>query len=943
MSAEALVADRGEAAARTTRRLPRSLAGRALRLEERRDLSRAHAPAAVRLLRRVMAESAATVPATGDSPPVLRPFMAWAQAHVRSWSRVHGGTPPADWHRVGSSLLADLAADLERVARPTLRLDAEIRRLRGSAGRHPPATDADEGARALLMRYGGLARLLADRCLAWQARCERFREAFVADHAGLAALAGRPLGELRAVRRAASASARPHPELEVQFACGAVLVFTARASRLRPVLGEVIAWLGLRLLNDPLTLPPSLSVGHRAWTLRPPAAPHGATARVSYRFGVLLASLHALGAVGLHQDDVAMDEAGPSLVSLEHWGWDEAPRGRSRDAETFLATSVARVGLLGHDACGDGAPPDLRPLGRGPTDEGRAGPVAATMGGHALAAAEVERGFVDAWRLLAAHGKPIEAQLRSAAGTERRPLRRARVSRACLDHAAHPDHLRTAADRQAAIRDVLARAESLAPVTRAACDSERAALERGELPEPAEVGRRRARLHLVAAHDLPRELLLLRSLLAPARDVSAPRSAPAAETRALGEDERAELLEGAVEIGRCLEETALPSPDGMDWIGLHEDERGRCRLRPAGPDLYHGGAGIATFFAYLWRATGRRRFRAAALSAMRRARVALANRAYWTGGAFCGRASVAYGALHVARVCGDAALLAEAVTSCRVLARDSPARGLMDLVGGNAGAQAVILAVRRATGADGLLEEAALLGRRIVAARSPLGVGCAWPSRLGPSGLAGFAHGSGGIAWALAHLTAEGAASADTADAIRGALAHERSLFVEEERNWLDLRAHREPERARGGRPPTALAWCHGAPGIGIARATLPSAFFGPEEAAEVRVAVESVLRAAVDPTDSLCHGELGNLETLLLAGTRLAEPSWLAIARRRGLAAVRRARSRARIPEGWTCGISVRAPTPGLLVGLSGIGYALLRLWDPAAHPSLLAVEPSR
>ncbi len=45
----------------------------------------------------------------------------------------------------------------------------------------------------------------------------------------------------------------------------------------------------------------------------------------------------------------------------------------------------------------------------------------------------------------------------------------------------------------------------------------------------------------------------------------------------------------------------------------------------------------------------------------------------------------------------------------------------------------------------------------------------------------------------------------------------------------------------------------------------------------------------------------------------------------------------------GWLCGVPLGAETPGLMSGVAGIGYNLLRLAMPTRIPSVLLVEPPR
>ena len=44
---------------------------------------------------------------------------------------------------------------------------------------------------------------------------------------------------------------------------------------------------------------------------------------------------------------------------------------------------------------------------------------------------------------------------------------------------------------------------------------------------------------------------------------------------------------------------------------------------------------------------------------------------------------------------------------------------------------------------------------------------------------------------------------------------------------------------------------------------------------------------------------------------------------------------------NGPICGVPSGVETPGLMTGLAGIGYGLLRLAEPRRTPSVLALEP--
>ncbi len=109
-----------------------------------------------------------------------------------------------------------------------------------------------------------------------------------------------------------------------------------------------------------------------------------------------------------------------------------------------------------------------------------------------------------------------------------------------------------------------------------------------------------------------------------------------------------------------------------------------------------------------------------------------------------------------------------------------------------------------------------------------------------------------------------------------------------------------------------------------------------PATREEIAAAVESTLEQGLGNSHSLCHGDLGNLDFLLEAARRLRDPG---LERRvYALAAGVLASVEA---EGWRQGVPMGGDTPGLMAGLAGLGYGLLRLAEPDRVPSVLLLEP--
>ena len=115
------------------------------------------------------------------------------------------------------------------------------------------------------------------------------------------------------------------------------------------------------------------------------------------------------------------------------------------------------------------------------------------------------------------------------------------------------------------------------------------------------------------------------------------------------------------------------------------------------------------------------------------------------------------------------------------------------------------------------------------------------------------------------------------------------------------------------------------------------SAFLQEAEAA-IRTTTDTLQPAASgagDPINfSLCHGASGNAEVLLYASKVLNRPEDAEICARVGAYGIDRYEK-----EGapWPCGVTEDGESPDLMLGLAGIGYFFLRLYDAERTPSVV------
>lgn len=184
----------------------------------------------------------------------------------------------------------------------------------------------------------------------------------------------------------------------------------------------------------------------------------------------------------------------------------------------------------------------------------------------------------------------------------------------------------------------------------------------------------------------------------------------------------------------------------------------------------------------------------------------------------------------------------------------------------------------------------------------------------------GFAHGVTGVGWALARLASSGAAGAAAAARAADAFDHEECTYDADAGGWLP---HGDPPSS-----PVA-AWCHGAVGIGLAAADLLRRNGNPRHEQTLRRAAAATWNSGLGRDHTLCHGDLGAWELLADALEHGLAPTGLS---RELLDARVLSGLRERGPV-----LPYDVPAPGLLVGIGGIAYQLLRMHPACRLPSAL------
>ncbi|MEU9507309.1 type 2 lanthipeptide synthetase LanM family protein [Micromonospora sp. NPDC048170] len=835
------------------------------------------------------------------------------------------------------------------------------------------------GLAELVDRYPTLARLLAQTATT-AARAElQLLTRFVADRDDLvrALLGGSDPGPLVAVHsNLGDAHAGGRTTAVLRFADGRRVVYKPRdlASQVR--FTGFVDWLEQRAPGLGLRGVAALTRPGYGWSEHVEAAPLGRPEQADgfyRRQGALLALLHGLHATDMHYENLIAAGPTPVVVDTEtlfHPALGE-PVGTGDPAADLLAASVHRTGLMPLIVVGDQGAMDVSGVGgdRGGTapasaidwtDPGtdrmrltrravdfvgarnrpRVGDTDVDPTAHEPA---LRAGFRLAYEAIRTHRREFTELVAACAAVPVRVVARPTSGyHTLLTETTHPDVLGDALERDRAF-GVLWSSVGAHPFLAQLPRHEVAALWAGDVPlfESAAGGRsvRAAggealpvplarsgldtaleKIATLGDSDRRHQEWIVAATLATRRPVDG-RHTAAPVSRAVADADASpeRLLATACAIADEIQARGVAGTDRVNWLGLELVDDRQWLVLPMGAGLAHGHLGVALFLAQFAAVTGTARHAELAhrsVGAVPGLFQLLGTRpdlvaAIGPGGLY-GLGGIAYGLARLATLLADPGLAGQARTAVDLAAgAQSPAMGWAD---GSAGCLAAMDAVHAELG----YAPAGSLARRCADRLVDV------VERDEPPAEVGFADGLAGIGWALARYARTGGT--------RYAQAGRRAL--------------RRADALPAG--PAGYGWCRGAAGLALAHGTLapdaparpardhdappppdggPSPAFRPDEA--VRLLTGRPLLGDL----SLCHGELGVAEAV----HGIASDDGGSAARRhlgRVLDAVDR--------YGPSCGTPGAVPTPGLLTGLAGIGYELLRLAGTARVPSVLLLEPT-
>ncbi|MFA9276044.1 MAG: lanthionine synthetase LanC family protein [Candidatus Aquirickettsiella gammari] len=418
-------------------------------------------------------------------------------------------------------------------------------------------------------------------------------------------------------------------------------------------------------------------------------------------------------------------------------------------------------------------------------------------------------------------------------------------------------------------------------------------------------------------------------------------------------------LEIANRLGNVLCRDAVWDQARCNWLGWGQEMHGQ-RLNPVykacAADLYSGTSGIALFLAELYQFTHDRQQLRTIEAAVNQAWSVYARLpANLQHGFYVGGTGVAFALIRIGELLQRDTLIERGFSILDDLRRIPLDTKNIDVISGSAGAIPALLTLAKKYQREELADFAQLHGRHLLQLAEHGEFGCSWPT-IGTAvqaNLTGHSHGTAGIATALLELYSV-SKETEFFDTAQAALCYERHWFNQGESNWADLRQFAQRGKAELGAITCSMAWCHGAPGIGLSRLRNLQLLSQTSGAETINIgdtsAIEQDLEAALQSSSaalmqpwlpgklnySLCHGAAGNAELMIMAAQQLQRPALMDVAEK-----VAQDGHNFYVKQGlpWPCGNGGAGESPGLMLGTAGIGYFYLRMFDVQKVPSVLLI----
>jgi type 2 lantibiotic biosynthesis protein LanM len=405
-----------------------------------------------------------------------------------------------------------------------------------------------------------------------------------------------------------------------------------------------------------------------------------------------------------------------------------------------------------------------------------------------------------------------------------------------------------------------------------------------------------------------------------------------------------QLRQEAIAIANELASTALHNPDGsVSWMGLNYIAQvERYQLQPLSDGLYNGLCGIALFLSACDHIHRSNQFRHLVLGALQPLRHLLqttqpANLETYGQqigiGSAEGIGGLIYALTYISKWYNEPSLLDDAEKLAQIITPEMIQHDQqLDVISGSAGAILGLLKLYEYHPKANILSKANHCGRWLCQQQIKDGeYPKAWKTLETAIPLTGFSHGAAGIAYALLRLY-DMLQEPNFQLVASNGIEYEKTAFLADVGNWLDFRQEKEDKKSH-----YMMSWCHGAPGIGLARLGSLSGLNQSQIRQDLETALITTQKSGENAVDHICCGNFGRVDILLQASKVLNRPELLQVAIQQSSKLV----AKAELQGNYRTLLDIpNAQNPGLFDGVAGIGYTLLRMSSSNQLPCILLWE---
>lgn len=408
-----------------------------------------------------------------------------------------------------------------------------------------------------------------------------------------------------------------------------------------------------------------------------------------------------------------------------------------------------------------------------------------------------------------------------------------------------------------------------------------------------------------------------------------------------------EILKEASKIGDFLCSYAKMDSHGTYWDCIDYGTKGTSK---SDYDVYGGIAGISLFLLELFHKTGKIQYKNAAENSIKHVLEAT-NLQTLPPTFLTGRLGIAFILLRFGLLTENKSYFRKAL-EISLDSQDVLEFQALEYLNGISGSLLAMLHVHSVTNNSRLLDTINQLIYILIERNNSSRHGVFWDrTHSNNQGLCGFSHGSSGIGFVFGQA-GHYLRMPECYEIAKLAFQYENQFVDVEGLNWPDFRneiiakdhpaiydsSYKKGDKVFFTKAARMNAWCHGAAGIGLAR--MGCFRYLDQEykyLQDILIALSRNYQSEIIKTPSeswnLCHGSAGNAEVFLEAFTNFNIPRYRQYARHVAARIVHKVNE----DRHYKFLSQFGSIDNSLFLGISGIGYFLLRTLDPEGTPSIL------